>query len=124
MSIFQRSFKFYLLFVISLFVMSCKQTPEVLKEDLPFDQERWLVKEGQDYPYRAQMLKDVVYNDTVRTLNKAEILELFGKPDKEQENHLYYLISQKRIDLWPLHTTNMVIKFANEDSIEWIKIHE
>lgn len=92
--------------------------------DIVFEQAKWKEKEGQDYPFRQQMLKDVVYNDTIRTLSRAEIIDLLGKPDREQDNHFYYTISQKRIDLWPLHTTSMVIKFVDSTKIEWIKIHE
>lgn len=92
--------------------------------DAKFNQAKWNTKDGSDYPYRDEMLKDVVYNDTIRTLNKDEILKLLGTPDKIVENHLYYMISQKRLGFFPLHTKTMVIKLSNDNSIEWIKIHK
>ncbi len=88
-----------------------------------FDKAKWKTKEGEDYPYRESMLKDVVYNDTVRTLNREEVIDLLGEPDRMNEGHLYYLISQKRIASWPLHKKFMVIKVSS-DTIEWIKVHE
>lgn len=97
---------------------------EEISSPLVFDEAKWKTKEGEDYPYRDRMLNDVLYNDTVRTLGKDEILDLLGKPDRINENHLYYQIAQKRIASWPLHTKSMVIKLSGEDSIEWIKVHE
>lgn len=89
-----------------------------------FDQEKWLTKEGEDYPFRASMIHDVLYNDTVRSLEKAEIISLLGKPDRANDGHLYYMVSQKRLGSWPLHTQTLVIKFNSENKIEWIKIHK
>ena len=89
-----------------------------------FDKARWRVKDGKDYPYRAQMLDSVVYNDTIRSLNKIELLELLGEPDKSNDGYLYYRISQKRAGPWPLTTRTLVIKFVDDESIEWIKIHD
>jgi len=88
-----------------------------------FDQAKWKTKDGKDYPYRESMLNDVVYNDTVRSLNKKEIFNLLGEPDRINENHLYYRIVEKRLGFWTLHNTSMVIKFSGDDTIDWIKIH-
>jgi arylsulfatase A-like enzyme len=89
-----------------------------------FDKTRWGIKDGKDYPYRDQMLNDLVYNDSVRMLDEQEILDLLGSPDRRTEGHFYYTVAQKRLGSWPLHTKSMVIKFANDNTIEWIKIHE
>jgi hypothetical protein len=97
--------------------------PEVDNE-IVFNKEKWMMKEGKDYPFREKMLNDVLYNDTIRTLNKDEILNLLGEPDRIQEKYLYYMIAQKRIFDWPLHTRTVVIKFSDWDTVEWIKIHE
>jgi hypothetical protein len=93
------------------------------EETIPFNREKWNMKEDLDYPYRAQMLNDVLYNDTIRSLNKEEILELLGEPDRKSEGHLYYKISQRRIGSWTLHQKSIVIKFENDSTIEWIKTH-
>ena len=92
--------------------------------EMAFDKAKWKMKDGEDYLYRDKMLNDVVYNDTVRALNKDEILDLLGKPDRSHENHLYYRIAQKRLVFWPLHTKTLVIKFSEDNTIDWIKIHE
>lgn len=92
--------------------------------EILFDKTKWRAKEGLDYLYRDQMLYDIVYNDTVRALNKDEILELLGEPDRSNDGYLYYMIAQKRIGFWPLHTKTLVIKLSEDSTIDWIKIHE
>jgi hypothetical protein len=62
-----------------------------------FDMKKWRTKDGADYPYRDQMLNNIVQNDTIRTLNKDEILNQLGAPDRANENYLYYMITQKRL---------------------------
>ena len=47
-----------------------------------FDEAKWKSREGEDYPYRNSMLNDVLYNDTVRTLSRDEVIDLLGKPDR------------------------------------------
>ena len=122
-----------LLFLFLLIVcFSCKRHEETsghkdrseIKTDTIFNKEKWNVKVGKKYPYRNKMLLDVVYNDTVRSLNKDQILSLFAEPDRIAENHFYYLIDQKNLGLWTLNTKFMVIKFEDEETVEWIKIHE
>ncbi len=92
--------------------------------DITFDKTKWRTKEGLDYPYRDQMLKKIVYNDTVRALNKDEILDLLGEPDRRNDGYIYYMISQRRLGFWPLHTKTLVIKLSGDSTIDWIKIHE
>lgn len=121
-----------LFFLISM--LSCHRQRESINEDMSvisnseikFDQEKWQIKEGKDYPYRDKMVNDIVYNDTIRTLTRFEILELLGQPSyyREDTNFLYYTIKQTRLFSWPLHTKTMVVKMKNNNTIEWIKIHE
>ncbi len=93
-------------------------------DEIPFDHGKWITKEGNAYPYRSGMLNHVVYNDTIRSLNKDEILDFLGKPDREQDNHLYYLIERTSLGPWTLHTRTMVIKINPDNTVDWIKIHE
>ena len=95
-----------------------------LESEIAFDPVKWRIKKGEDYPYRALMLNSIVYNDTIRSLTKGQLIEVLGEPDREQDDHLYYTIDQDRIGLWPLHTTTMVVKLIGPNRIEWIKIHE
>lgn len=88
-----------------------------------FDQEKWRLKDGNDYLYRAYMVEDIVYNDTIRNVDQKRIIHLLGEPDYIKEEHYYYRISETRIANWPLKTKTMVIRFKIDKSIDWIKIH-
>ena len=124
------------IFAILLLVccLACNKGRENYTEDMKrkpysemvFDKAKWQTKDAEDYPYRDKMLNDVVYNDTVRTLNRDEIIDLLGEPSyyRNSKNFLYYTITQTRLGPWPLHTRSMVIKLSENNTIDWIKIHE
>tara|TARA_R110000850_G_scaffold107089_2_gene218512 strand:- start:451 stop:819 length:369 start_codon:yes stop_codon:yes gene_type:complete len=121
--------KAHFLFVLLIALcLGCKtepdENPDANKNSQPFNHQQWLTKEGDDYPFREKMFHTVVYNDTIRSLNKEEIINLLGPADRFEDNHYYYRIAQTRLKDWPLHTTSMVIKFSEADSVVWIKIHE
>ncbi len=123
----QRIKVLFLVLVAMVGWLSCNldDAPEFeIEGKTAFDKVKWGVKEGKDYPYRDQMVNDVVYNDTIRTLGKVEIMELLGEPDRINNGHLYYMIRQSRLASWPLHTKTMVIKLSDTDKVDWIKIHE
>ena len=118
--------QFLLILLFFLLVTSCKNdasTPPTQAET-HFTSTKWKTKKGDAYPYREKFLDSVVYNDTIRELDKEEIITLLGTPNRTSNNFLYYTISEKRIGLWTLHATTMVIKFVDDDTIEWIKIQE
>jgi len=120
------------LIILLLGCLACKTEREEKSDvvdrgteaEITFDKTKWRAREGSDYPYRDQMLNDIVYNDTVRELNEDEIIELLGEPDRSNDGYLYYMIAQKRLGFWPLHTKTLVIKLAEDSTIDWIKIHE
>lgn len=89
-----------------------------------FDKVKWGMKDGDTYEYRGLMLKDVVYNDTIRDLNESELIDLLGQPDRINENHLYYNISRKGLGAFTLNQKTMVVKIKVDSTIAWIKIHE
>lgn len=92
--------------------------------EIDIDRKKWNVKDGSDYPYRELMLNDILYNDTIRSFKREDIIDLLGDPDRINENHPIYTIFQKRLWKWPLHTKTMVIKLSSDNSVEWIKVHE
>ncbi|HKJ06471.1 MAG TPA: hypothetical protein VJ970_03310 [Flavobacteriaceae bacterium] len=92
--------------------------------DSIFNRAKWDIKENNTYVYRKYMMDDIVYNDTIRDLNKQQILNLLGEPNRVNENHIYYLIDETRLIFWPLHTTMVVFRFNDKDEVVWIKIHK
>jgi hypothetical protein len=92
-------------------------------EDISFNQEKWMEKEGTTYPYRHQMVREVLYNDTIRNLNRDELLQLLGEPSREAQEHLYFEVSRKRLGPWTVRGSFLVVKVNAKDSIDWIKLH-
>ena len=116
-------FKRYTTFVIFFWCLGCTNQGEPVIET-PFDKTKWSIKEDLDYPYRNQMVNDVLYSDSLRTLQKEGLIDLLGQPDYTREEHLYYRISETRLGTWVLHTKTIVIKLSKDNSVEWIKLHE
>lgn len=97
---------------------------ERINLDTIFDEARWKTKDGFDYPYRDKMLGNLMNNQNLRALDRQEVLDLLGEPDRIDTNYLFYQVEQTRIGFFPLHTKTMVIKFSDEDTIEWVKVHK
>lgn len=123
-----------IIFLVLLLGFNCRSKHKNYSENMLgkpeseriFNREKWQTKKGKDYPFREKMLNDVLYNDTVRTLHRNELLKMFGEPSyyREDSSYLHYIIKQKRLFSWPLHTKVMVIKCSDDNSVEWIKVHE
>lgn len=91
---------------------------------MSFDKEKWAVKSDAAYAYRAMMFQDLIDSKRLKQLKKAAVLELLGTPDRTDSLYLFYTILQKRALFFPLQTKSMVIKLKENDSVEWVKIHE
>ena len=104
--------------------MGCKPEPKIRDGQIPFDREQWGMKAGPSYIYRDQMVDAVLYSETLRNVKRTTLLEWLGKPDREQEGHLYYTILENRLGFWTLNQKAIVIKLKADNSVEWIKLHE
>jgi hypothetical protein len=97
--------------------------PEVAV-DSTFDPVRWQQKEGDQYPYRELMYRQLLYSDTLRQRSKPEILALLGAPDRTGEGHIYYQVKGKHVGPVLFFSKFLVFKFTEADSVEWIKVYE
>jgi len=120
--------KIILLIVIIGFI-SCKEekeTVESLQKEtiIELNKVNWNKKEADDYLYRELLIDSVIENKELRSLGQNELLNVLGEPNRMENNHLYYTISQKKLGFWPLNQKTLVIKYSENDTITWIKIHE
>lgn len=115
--------KLFQLILISFLLINFSCGKENIPQ-IPFDQTKWNIKEGKDYPYRNQMVDEVLYSDSLRTLNKEEVINHLGEPSYIREEFLYYRIQETRLGTWILHTKTIAIKLSEDNSVEWIKLHE
>lgn len=118
-----------LLFLLNAFAVSCgskseEKTTETIPKETAFNSKQWKVKQQDEYPFRPLMYKEILYSDSVRTLSKPQIITLLGKPEKEENNHFYYLIEANTIGSFTLNQKSLVLKFKPDDSVEWIKLYE
>jgi hypothetical protein len=91
---------------------------------LKFNEAKWKTKDGPDYPYRNQMLDNLIDSDTLKQLKRVEILDLLGEPDRIDSAYLFYRVKQKRITFFPLSTKTLVIKLSADSTVDWVKIHQ
>lgn len=117
---------------LTMLVVACQSDaePKADEETAPdivdnsiFDQDKWMTVEDGEYPYRDQMVHDVLYNDTIRDLSKDQLTELLGEPNDVREGHLYYSISRSNLGGWTLSAKTLVVKLVGDSSIAWIKLH-
>lgn len=120
--------KIILLIVIIGFI-SCKKEKETTKSFqeetiIELNKVNWNKKEADDYLYRELLIDSVIENKELRSLRQNELINVLGEPNRMENNHLYYTISQKKLGFWPLNQKTLVIKYSENDTITWIKIHE
>ncbi len=113
--------KILLLFVLLCF-FSCKTTTKDATP-LKFDKIKWRAQVDNDYPYREQMLQDVIDNEPLKGLKKMDLIQLLGEPDRTDSSYLFYKIAQTRVGFFPLRTKTLVIKLTKDSMVEWRKIH-
>ena len=114
----------FVLAFLSLFT-GCNEDPEQqMAAQAVFDEIKWKTRQGKDYPFRKDMLKDLMNNHGLRKLKRNEIIELLGEPTRIDTNYLFYRVEQKKIGLLPFHTTTMVIQLARDSTVNWIKVHK
>ena len=110
-------------------VLSCKDNDNEQAADkntaanVRFDNLKWQTREGELYPFREKMLQDLMDNGKLKGLSKPQLLEKLGPPDRENENYLYYLVSQQKVGILALNTKTLVIRLSPENVVEAVLIH-
>lgn len=107
-------------FIVKSAAKGLKSEPQ---NEISFDTTKWQKKKGLDYPYRLNMLNDLMTSDTLKILKKEEIINLLGQPDRMDKEYLFYRIAQKRVGLFPLTTKTLVIKLANDGTKNKVMTH-
>lgn len=117
--------KFLILFIsLSSFIYACNQKKETaVSSEVKFDKEKWLTKDGQAYPYRNDMLGNLIDNVTLKGIRYDSLINILGQPDRIDNGHLFYNIYRKEVVGFTLGTKTFVIKLNPDSTVEWRKIH-
>lgn len=119
------------LFILLLFacLISCKNDKdENISETKPeteiaFDSAKWKTRQGDEFPYRTQMLDDLVQSKKLKGLKKNEVLNLLGEPTRTDKNYMFYEVSRDKIEFLTLRAKTLVLRFSPEDMVEAVLIH-
>ncbi|MBP9195368.1 MAG: hypothetical protein KBF57_11840, partial [Saprospiraceae bacterium] len=99
-----------LLILMTLF--SCRRDAEIAAlGKMEFNSEQW--KEGSDgvYPYREKMVDDLLKRYDWEGMPRAEVEALLGKPGSGDSLNYVYMMYQKKVSFFRLHTHALVVKF-------------
>lgn len=117
--------KNFLIFFSIMICISCQHKAKEATTPEKFEKIKWQTGVDGEYPFREKMLPDLLYTDIIRRLKRDSILSLLGEPTRKDTNFLFYRVKQQNFaGMIPLHTKTLVIKFAKDSSVTWIKIHE
>ena len=101
-------------FVLSLLLASCNLADD---EKLKFDKKLWDTKDDMEWPYRDNMLDDLIKNHNLVNLKYNEAVNLLGGSNFVASNELAYDINTYYgNDIDPVYTKVLSLKF-NKDSI-------
>ncbi len=111
-------------FIALLILFSCREKKEEAPKPLPFNTAQWSETKGRDHPWRTAMLPDLLEHVKLHGLHRDSVLNLLGPPEREENGHLFYRLSEKRMGDVVLHARTLVIKFRPDSTVEWRKIHQ
>lgn len=116
---------FYLLLTL-LVLSSCREERKGFQDtetETAFDAILWQTRQGEDYPYRDQMLNALFRTDTLKGMSPDLLETTLGAPDRSDGNFRFYRIAQRRAGVFPLHTKTLVIELAG-DTVRTVRLHE
>jgi hypothetical protein len=81
--------------------IACQNTSK--EQKIVFDANQWQMKVDSEYPYRDRMIDDLISSNLLKSLNRQQILEMLGAPDRIDNDYLFYLVEQQRAILYIAH---------------------
>ncbi|MBD3581233.1 hypothetical protein [Flavobacterium selenitireducens] len=105
-----------------LFGYACqRETREV--PQIPFDKAKWDMTGENGYPYRDNMLSDLMDDQELKGLTREKLFDKLGQPTRTQDDYVYYRILEQKLGFATLHTKTLVLHIEN-DEVNKVLIHE
>ena len=111
-------------YLLILFLSVCFSCKPKRQPDEKFDKAKWAVNVDDEYLYRNLMINDLMSHHELHGLKKDKIIEMLGEPNRIDSSYLFYTVFWDHIGPLTVHTKTLVIKFGNDRTVEWRKIHE
>lgn len=89
-----------------------------------FDKSKWIMNNGNDYPYRDDMLNDLINNVKLKEIKYDSLISLLGPANREDGQYLFYRIMQHRLGFFVLSEKTLVVKLNEDSTVAWRKIKE
>ena len=110
---------FVILFVVLLLGLnSCTK-------EIPFEKEKWLIKEDFEYPYREKMITDLLDKHNLKGFSYQQIVDLLGEPDKTMPSTVTYPIRQDYgTDIDPIYSKYLEFRLDQDSVVIDFKLKE
>lgn len=100
------------LLIILALLVSCQsdkaeKPADAANTEIIFDRELWLTREGIGFPHREKIYKSLFKKDTLKKLNRDQILQMLGEPSRVDSLHMFYRIREDRVGILIMKTTTL-----------------
>lgn len=98
------------------------------QSDLKFEGRKW--KEERDlefYPFREQMLNDIIQNKRFVGLSYRTAFDSLGQPENynmKKDNELWYSVTTEYGTIDPVYTKHLVLTLDKDSTIKKIEVRE
>ena len=92
-------------------------------QEIPFDKEKWRLRDEAGFRYRRQMLNDIIGSRVLKGLTREEVLDLLGEPTRTDKNFLFYRIFENKIGLMTISTKTLVLQLNNDGVVGPVLVH-
>lgn len=105
--------KFVQIFLIVITIISCSSKNE-------FNAKKWQQKDTDwsTTDVREKIVDDLIQSDTLIGLNKNEVIELLGQPEKNENLEMQYLVREKYgYNIDPEYISMLNIQFGENQKV-------
>jgi len=113
--------------LISVFILWCIACNNA--NNAKFNKEGWCRTEDlRVHPHRANMLNDLLKNNTLKGLTVSQLIDKLGNPDfntPPDSNKIYYNITTEYgLDIDPVYSKNLIFTYSPDSIITNFMIDE
>jgi hypothetical protein len=92
-----------------------------------FDRQKWSYGDGLDYPFRDEILNDLVTNHHIKGLNYRQTIDSLGSPQRRDSLQFTYQIiddSYAFARKKPAHRKNLIVYFSKDSIVTRFEVYD